>query len=106
MKEFKGTKGKWVHDLRSGCCAVYSELRINETNGLHSDDDRNIYYSNKGSFYNGNNWEMNLEHQANALLISKAPEMLEMLQYLNRRGGLGLDIHNKIEQLIKQATEL
>ena len=33
-------------------------------------------------------------------------EMLEMLQYLNRRGGLGLDIHNKIEQLIKQATEL
>lgn len=104
--EFKGTKGKWVHDLRSGCCAVYSELRINETNGLHSDDDRNIYYSNKGSFYNGNNWEMNLEHQANALLISKAPEMLEMLEYLNRRGGLGLDIHNKIEQLIKQATEL
>ena len=32
--------------------------------------------------------------------------MLEMLQYLNRRGGLGLDIHNKIEQLINQATEL
>ena len=44
--------------------------------------------------------------EVNALLISKAPEMLEMLQYLNRRGGLGLDIHNKIEQLINQATEL
>lgn len=41
-----------------------------------------------------------------ALKDSKSNEMLEMLQYLNRRGGLGLDIHNKIEQLIKQATEL
>ena len=41
-----------------------------------------------------------------ALKDSKANEMLEMLQYLNRRGGLGLDIHNKIEQLIKQVTEL
>lgn len=33
-------------------------------------------------------------------------QMLDMLQYLNRRGGLGLDIHNKIEQLIKQATDI
>lgn len=41
-----------------------------------------------------------------ALEDSKSNEMLEMLRYLNRRGGLGLDIHNKIEQLIKQATEL
>ena len=111
--EFKGTKGKWVHDLRSGCCAVYSELRINETNGLHSDDDRNIYYSNKGSFYNGNNWEMNLEHQANALLISKAPEMLQMLQWFveNFEGVFheGTETDNKVneaKQLIKQATEL
>lgn len=109
--EFKGTKGKWVHDLRSGCCAVYSELRINETNGLHSDDDRNIYYSNKGSFYNGNNWEMNLEHQANALLISKAPEMLEMLHRIENI--LTYDtiepnspLQEEIYNLIKKATEL
>ena len=106
MKEFKGTKGKWVHDLRSGCCAVYSELRINETNGLHSDDDRNIYYSNKGSFYNGNNWEMNLEHQANALLISKAPEMLEMLIDIVEQENVSQSAHDAIYELIKQATEL
>ena len=104
--EFKGTKGKWVHDLRSGCCAVYSELRINETNGLHSDDDRNIYYSNKGSFYNGNNWEMNLEHQANALLISKAPEMLEMLIDIVEQENVSQSAHDAIYELIKQATEL
>ena len=106
IMEFKGTKGKWVADLRSGCCAVYSELRINETNGLHSDDDRNIYYSNKGSFYNGNNWEMNLEHQANALLISKAPEMLYLLKDLLHDKGLNEVSRREVELLIKQATEL
>ena len=46
------------------------------------------------------------ENSYNIQLIKHSKEMLEMLQYLNRRGGLGLDIHNKIEQLIKQATEL
>ena len=38
----------------------------------------------------------------NITIKKQRDEMLEMLQYLNRRGGLGLDIHNKIEQLIKQ----
>ena len=56
--------------------------------------------------YSGKRSGNEVNQKANALLISKAHEMLEMLQYLNRRGGLGLDIHNKIEQLIKQATEL
>ena len=46
------------------------------------------------------------ENAYNIQLIKHSKEMLEMLRYLNRRGGLGLDIHSKIEQLIKQATEL
>ena len=48
-------------------------------------------------------WSMS---NRNITIKKQRDEMLEMLQYLNRRGGLGLDIHNKIEQLIKQATEL
>lgn len=46
------------------------------------------------------------ELHRNITIKKQRDEMLETLQYLNRRGGLGLDIHNKIEQLIKQATEL
>ena len=46
------------------------------------------------------------ELHRNITIKKQRDEMLEMLQYLNRRGGLGLDIHNKIEQLINQATEL
>ena len=57
-----------------------------------------------------NNFELNekdtKEWHRNITIKKQRDEMLEMLQYLNRRGGLGLDIHNKIEQLINQATEL
>ena len=57
-----------------------------------------------------NNFELNEKNRKelhrNITIKKQRDEMLEMLQYLNRRGGLGLDIHNKIEQLIKQATEL
>ena len=98
--EFKGTKGKWV---------------------LYSASSPSINECTKWSVYNGtkrialcynlfeNDTSLNVsveEGKANALLISKAPEMLEMLQWLNRKGGLGLDVHEQIEQLIKQATEL
>ena len=56
------------------------------------------------------------EMEANALLISKAPEMLEMLNillydYKNYTQNILQDIHrnnriNEIEKLIKQATDL
>ena len=39
-----------------------------------------------------------------ALLISKAPEMLEMLN--NVKDYLGSDVRENVEQLIKEATEL
>lgn len=50
------------------------------------------------------------EEEANALLISKAPEMLEMLEYIEHKLRDGYNImssdHAKILQLIKEATEL
>ena len=44
------------------------------------------------------------EMEANALLISKAPEILEML--INVKEHLNDDDKWSVEQLIKQATEL
>jgi hypothetical protein len=45
-----------------------------------------------------------LRGKANALLISKAPELLEMLEEV--KDYLGSDVRGKVEQLIKEATEL
>ena len=95
MKEFKGTRWKW------------NVSKVPEYNDVLKSEMIEIQYDNVWICKVQNNGVIeNKEGQYNALLISKAPEMLEMLQYLNRRGGLGLDIHNKIEQLIKQSTEL
>ena len=44
------------------------------------------------------------ERNYNALLISKAPDMLEMLT--NVKDYLASDVRDKVEQLIKEATEL
>lgn len=117
--EFKGSKGKWYADIRSGCCAVYPENRKEESNGISRYDDRNIYYSNKDASYDEDYcyWTMDKESQANALLISKAPEMLEMLQSIvilqTDNYGNATETHlalsdkiHEIKQLIKQATEL
>ena len=48
------------------------------------------------------------EMEANALLISKAPEMLDMLNkvVLKLKGNGFPSLQNEIEQLIKEATEL
>ena len=46
------------------------------------------------------------EARANALLISKAPEMLEMLEKVLSEYTCDPSTHNEIEQLIKEATEL
>lgn len=91
MNEFKGTKGKWE---RVGSIVYMDE------------NSKTIYpHYECGGF--------GMERDANALLISKAPEMLEMLiccqhefdNYL-KAFGQGSLLKNKIEQLIKEATEL
>ena len=61
------TKGEWIADLRSGCCAVYPKKNEGDTNGCHQYDKRNGY------------WTMSQEEQANAQLISAAPDLFEAL---------------------------
>lgn len=80
MKEFKGTRGPWVADIRGGCAAVYPSCRADDTPGCHYDDDRNIAFSSKGAKYNGMHWEIDgsVEHDFN--LMAAAPELLEALQ--------------------------
>jgi len=89
--EFKGTRGKWEINPRAS---------RNVRCGL-------ITIANCSS---GQNGELEEEEKANALLISKSPEMLEMLKefedelrcgYVINRNKLG-----KIQQLIKGATIL
>ncbi|AXF52381.1 MAG: hypothetical protein [Caudoviricetes sp.] len=82
--EFKGTKGKWIADAEKGTV-------------IKSDGNRLclLYYTN----YKNKN-----EIPYNALLISKAPEMLDMLKFIKTYGANSLS--KEIETLIKQATEL
>ena len=100
MTNFKGTKAKWFVEQDS-----YSNGWIAITSDRDSDYDRmvcTIY----GPLTNvlGVLPEKTL---ANALLISKAPEMLEMLEEIIKTQLLGgSTIESKIEKLIKEATEL
>jgi hypothetical protein len=43
------------------------------------------------------------EARANAQLIAAAPDMLEALLWLDRKGGLGLDVHDRISAAIRKA---
>lgn len=94
--ETKFTKGKWVvgqfaqkvwADNRNGCIAYCSNENHNQNFYIEFDSE---------------------EIKANALLISKAPEMFEMLQnMLNESDDLvHSEIKKDIEQLLKEATEL
>ena len=88
--EFKGTKGKWVAWL--GDKQTTSSVKIGSM-----EIELEIDYDNKLD-----------EERANALLISKAPEMLEMLKEVKRRlKGNGFpSLTETIEELIKEATEI
>ena len=76
MKEFKGTKGKWI--LKDTVfCSVNGVEKIG------------VFPENKSGFMdksicsiNGNNENGLKEFKANAKLIAAAPEMLEMLRIL------------------------
>jgi hypothetical protein len=90
MTEFKGTKGKWT----------VSELNFDEI-------------KSESGFSIADVWDMGIERfpnpdeaNANALLISKAPEMLEMLgKCISMLGNVGeFEMAKEIQHLIKEAT--
>lgn len=90
MSEFKGTKGKWYKGLTNDVKQVGTKKVIADC--CFFDNDRAI-------------------EEANALLISKAPEMLEMLHRIENI--LTYDtiepnspLQEEIYNLIKQATEI
>lgn len=96
MANFKGTKGKWK--LANNDLGYYTSVR-------NSDNSRKICVSRINDFTYNN---------ANMLLISKAPEMLEKLiavrkwyeenQY--RLGEYTPVIFSQIQSLIIEATEI
>jgi hypothetical protein len=96
--EFKGTKGKW-------------ELSNNKTHGRQMIDLGEFKGSIDVWYHSGDSMTKE-EAEANALLISKAPEMLEMLKKINHTITLhgkidnGSDLHKNLTQLIKESTEL
>lgn len=91
MSKFKGTKGKWEFDDECVLCL---------SNGMKSID---IVVNNPKPYQDNNDkWDYN------ALLISKAPEMLKMLEKLApllKQRHL-YETANKVELLIKEATDL
>lgn len=93
--EFKGTKGKW--ELKD--CTLLNPNRDSKKGNIWE----------IAQCYTGfNEKETITQCKANALLISKAPEMFEMLKdILSGIRGENFEVTEyEIEQLIKQATEL
>ena len=79
MSNFKGTKGKW---------------RVYPSKGFSNE----FYICDVDCVFG--------EQEANALLISKAPEMLEFIINVFNTMPNGSVIQEKAKQLIKEATEL
>ena len=98
MGEFKFTKGKW---------------KVGASKRSIINDDKVIARCAFGE--NSLGLFKEYEAEANALLISKAPQMLEMLKiardkFLDLKHDKNLpelqEIQDQIEQLIKEATEI
>ena len=105
--EFKGTKGKWEYKVIYGKkrpkITVQIPIRENYNQelvlGIIGEDDCTVASC------------CCREEHANALLISKAPEMLEMLKRVSECRILtemsnNHPIKEEIEQLIKEVTEI
>ena len=95
--EFKGTKGKWNYEkgtyLENTMFFSFNNDEIIEVSNINDND------------------EATEETKANALLISKAPEMLYFLKELisDYENGLIEDLETVIfraEKLIKEAIEI
>ncbi len=91
MSEFKGTKGKWKCNIHMSGDRTHEVRRVDSDNGIAI------------CVVRTNNHD---QSRSNAQLISKAPEMLEMLgKVVKRLNGNGFpSLQSEIEQLIKEAT--
>jgi len=96
MTDFKGTKTKWNKSERS----------IGFVYALNEKKERNIFSLN----INNDGRVSDEEISANALLISKAPELLEILQLILEEKGLNQIVHSNLiynaKQLIEEATNI
>lgn len=114
MSEFKGTKGKWKCTIHMSGDRTHEVRRVDSDNGIAI------------CVIRTNNHD---QARSNAQLISKVPEMLEMLKEAKRvifsmklsmwvhpdcskdsefydMATTGEETENKIEQLIKEATTI
>lgn len=102
MKNFKGTKGKWIYSPERDThdCIIHSEFYKEEFG----------YISNEnGGVVGSSEWIWIDEYDA--LLISKAPEMLDMLiRFLKisnvSKENIPESFFAEVEKLIKEATEI
>lgn len=114
MTEFKGTKGKWKYNVKYGKNSARIVVDIPQHNHINEiilgriyDDDCTVSTCCKS------------EEHANALLISKAPEMLDMLNkifnniekngiaiYNTDGGNVTENYYSNLKQLIEEATNL
>ncbi|WP_086985207.1 hypothetical protein [Elizabethkingia miricola] len=98
MSEFKGTKGNWYLDGNKDDLFMVASDINDKANVVCQQPYKDACESSL------KNWE------ANAKLISKAPEMLEMLSRVldcqAQAHTLPSWLNEEIESLIKEATEL
>ena len=98
MSEFKGTKGNWY---------VYGDKYPTIQS---SNTDKNIIVNYPTIATINSVFISDDVVKANALLISKAPEMLEMLESIvltwDSNDNFDEEYFNNIKQLIREATQL
>lgn len=100
MTEFKGTKGRWYHD-KGNSLSIFHPKAVGVI----------LATVHKTSTIGKHSYDLSLketdEYKYNALLISKAPEMLEILIELsNLTSSSLLNLQDRAKILIKEATEL
>lgn len=97
--EFRGTRGKWITE-------TFTSENGRETTIVCNTD----YNSNRTDIhvlFSAIDETEKQTNRANALLISKSPEMLEMLKKIYFGNDYkNPSLHMEIKQLIKEATEL
>src|SRR5699024_6789002 len=95
---FKGTKGKWEACNKTNHVQSRTGHDGRTISGLQTICSVNTVFTSKE------------ESKANAQLISKAPEMLEAMQWFCDRVDNGevrsTKTYNKFKQIIKEATEI